>query len=157
MPRLSSHFCLRQITHREDCLEKIVLVELIKKIRLILILVLGTQQFCITKLAARAGIVSGRDNIGTIVARPLCKRAKLDLAITGDIGIRRLAALIRFDHLLHDTLLVVGGQIYFLKCDAQRRRYAHSIEAVSLPGALYEFRLPYLDEYTHHGISRFFE
>ena len=111
MARFSSHFCLRQITHWEDCLEKIVLVELIKKIRLILILVLGTQQFSITKLAARASIVSGRDNIGTVLSRPLREGPKFDLAVARDIRVRCLSLLIRIDHFGDDAFLIFGGEV----------------------------------------------
>jgi hypothetical protein len=95
--------CQRKQAHRQ-----LLLVETMQEIALVLGTVLGLEQLEFPLELAHAGVVAGRNPVGTDLQGMLEKGAELDLRVAQHIRVRRAARLVFGKKVREDALLVLA-------------------------------------------------
>ena len=97
-----------EVTERKDYVTELVRRYLIEKIRLILVVVLGTKQIMHISVVSDSAIVSRGNEVRAEFACEVGKRAEFNLAIAKHVGIGRSAFFVlldeKFEHVVHILL-----------------------------------------------------
>ena len=118
---------------REDGLCDCIFANAVEKISLILVFVACLEEV----LAVRAGVMAGRNHVGTLLKGGLGEELEFDFLIAHDVRIWRVTFFVLGKHVVDDFLLVFFFEIEDTKINAELDGDALGVSKVFRPRALH--------------------